>query len=173
MNGNKLRVTSAWASTDHSLNGHWWEMVKSRVRLTSVCWNWYIIKYYISAYHVIQCQREHSNLTSTTLNYTLRTCDEIRFHFMRQKRSSPTLTFWYGPTRKRWWTYLSTRLVFPTLSFPSITTLASTRMALIVTEGEMAQDGAAAGQTGWGGWGGTNWVAQCAESWDTGNTADE
>ncbi len=51
-----------------------------------------------------------------------------------------TLTFWYGPTRKRWWTYLSTRLVFPTLSFPSITTLASTRIALIVTGFEEAQD---------------------------------
>lgn len=44
-----------------------------------------------------------------------------------------TLTFWYGPTKNRWWTYRSTRLVFPTLSFPSITTLASTRMVLIVT----------------------------------------
>lgn len=42
------------------------------------------------------------------------------------------LTFWYGPTRKRWWTYLSTRLVLPTLSFPSMTTLASMRMADMV-----------------------------------------
>lgn len=44
-----------------------------------------------------------------------------------------TLTFWYGPTRKRWCTYLSTRLVFPTLSFPNITTLASTRIAVILS----------------------------------------
>lgn len=51
----------------------------------------------------------------------------------RMGENQLTLTFWYGPTKKRWWTYLSTRLVFPTLSFPSITTLASTRMALIVT----------------------------------------
>lgn len=59
-----------------------------------------------------------------------------------------TLTFWYGPTKKRWWTYLSTRLVFPTLSFPSITTLASTRIALIVRGIGKAQDETAAEQTG-------------------------
>lgn len=74
-----------------------------------------------------------------------------------------TLTFWYGPTKKRWWTYLSTRLVFPTLSFPSITTLASTRIALIVTGFGEAQDETAAEQTGGGGGGGLMYkAAQCA-----------
>lgn len=73
-------------------------------------------------------------VSKKTLSWTMYVCYTQLAHLKKSTLhvTQWRLTFWYGPTRKRRCTYLSTRLVLPTLSLPSMTTLASTLMAVMI-----------------------------------------